>query len=101
MNLWKISILSTAIAVIAAGASPCPTIGASSVEGSPNSPYLSGGGGCNTLITIASNGSVSTTTVNANPYDGVEDTLVGLVNNGPSSVSQITVSGSGIAGWDG
>jgi len=100
MNLWKISILSTAIAVIAAGAT-CPTINATSVEGSPNSPYLTAGGGCNTVITIAANGSVSTATVNPNPYDGVEDTLVGIVNNGTSAISQITVSGSGISGWDG
>jgi hypothetical protein len=101
MNFWKPSLLLTAIAAIAAGASPCPTIGATSFEGSPNSPYLTAGGGCNVIITIAAGGTVSTSTPNSQPYDGIEDTLVGIVNNSSTAVASLTVSGSGISGWDG
>jgi hypothetical protein len=81
--------------------SPCPTVGATSFEGAPNTPYLTAGGGCNTVITIAANGSISTAVVNANPYEGIEDNLVGVVNNSPSVVGSLNITGSNIFGFDG
>ncbi len=79
----------------------CPTIGATSFEGPSNSPYLTAGGGCNTEITIAANGSISTAVVNANPYDGVEDTIVGVINNSSAPVASLNITGSNIFGFDG
>ena len=82
----------------------CPTINLSTVEtGGPpgNQPYLTAGGGCNTLITIAANGSISTSVVNSNAYDGVEDTLVGVINNSSSPVTSLHITGTGIFGFDG
>ena len=100
MRIWLSSMLLTVSAVVAMGASPCPTIGQNSYQGD-NTPYITAGGGCNTLITIAANGSITTTVPNPNPYDGIEDTLVGVVNNGTTPLTQLTLNGSGISGWDG
>jgi hypothetical protein len=63
--------------------------------------YTSNGGGCNTIITFNSNGSVTTTIPNSAPYDGVEDTLVGVVNNTGSVITSFNLSGSGLFGFDG
>jgi hypothetical protein len=41
------------------------------------------------------------TTVNANPYDGSDDTLVGIVNNGTTPLSQLTVTGTEISDFEG
>ena len=79
----------------------CPTIGATSFEGAPNTAYLTAGGGCNVVITIAANGGISTAVVNPNPYDGIEDTLVGVVNNSLSAVTSLAITGTGIFGFDG
>ena len=82
----------------------CPTIGLTTFEtgGSPgNQPYLTAGGGCNILITIDSLGGISTSVVNSNAYDGVDDTLVGVVNNDPNPLTSLSLSGSGIFGFDG
>lgn len=69
-----------------------------------SSAYTSGGAGCNVLITFNSNGSIATTVPNANPYDGVEDTLVGIVNNTASTINSITLASStnsALFGFDG
>ena len=85
--------------------SPCPTAAFSTLEtGGPpgNQPYITAGGGCNVIITFAANGSISTTIVNPNPYDGVEDTLVGIVNNTGAPITSIDLSSSAaIFGFDG
>src|SRR5262245_8121954 len=47
-----------------------------------------GSTGCNTLITINANGTVTFTYPDQNdPYDGNDDNLVGVINNFGSSVS--------------
>jgi len=99
--LCLLTLTSASSLMAAVITSPCPTIGATSVEGAPNAPYLTAGGGCNTVITIAADGSISTAVVNPNPYDGVEDNLVGVVNNSASSVSSLNITGSNIFGFDG
>jgi hypothetical protein len=58
---------------------------------------------CGVLITLNPNGQNPsiTTPGNGNPYDGTEDTLVGIQNNSGGSVSSITLSsGSPIFGFD-
>ena len=66
--------------------------------------------GCGVQINVTSqSGGVataftSTTLGNGNPYDGVEDTLIGITNNSGASISSITLSASSSAdafGWDG
>lgn len=93
--LLTLGTIHTALAI-----SPCPTPGLSSFQGS-NQAYLTAGGACNVVITIAANGSVSTSTLNSNPYDGSDDTLVGVINNSSTPLTQLTVSGSNISGFEG
>ncbi len=57
--------------------------------------------GCNTLITFNPDGSITTTIPNANPFDGADDTLVGILNNGPTTISSIALSGFDIFGFEG
>jgi PEP-CTERM motif len=66
-----------------------------------SSSYVSAGAGCNALITINSNGTVTVTTLNTNPYDGTEDQYVGVQNNSSSSISSLTLTGpTGLFGFD-
>jgi hypothetical protein len=57
--------------------------------------------GCNSLITIDANNTVTITVPDASPYDGSEDTLVGVLNNSATAVSSINLSGLDIFGLDG
>ena len=57
---------------------------------------------CAVLITINPNGSLSfQTDSSVGPFDGVEDTLVGVVNKSGATVFGIFLSGNGIFGFDG
>lgn len=56
---------------------------------------------CNLLITFASDGSVSTSTGPQANYDGVEDALVGVVNNSGHTLASFNLSGPNIFGFDG
>ena len=100
MRIWLSSTLLTVTAVIAAGASPCPSIGHTTYEFNDNQPYVTAGGGCNTLVTVAAGGGITISIVNANPYDGSEDTLVGVVNNSSTPLTSLTLTAAGISSWD-
>lgn len=81
-------------------AAACPDATGPSVSAA----YTSGGAGCNVVITFNANGSITTTIPNANPYDGVEDTLVGVVNNTASAIASFNLSSSSnsqLFGFDG
>jgi hypothetical protein len=52
--------------------------------------------GCNITVTFGGGGSIVTTPGDPNPYDGVEDQLVGIINNSGKTINSITLSGSGI-----
>ena len=59
--------------------------------------------GCNVIITINANGSVTVTTPDANPahgYDGSDDMLVGVVNNSSGALSSMALTGAGIFGFE-
>lgn len=90
----KLLLFSVLAAVPMFATSPCPT-----AINSPSSAYLSTGG-CNVVITFAADGSASTTITNPNPYDGTEDTLVGVLNNSASTITSFNLSGSNIFGFD-
>jgi hypothetical protein len=63
--------------------------------GFPDASHLGSATGCGVLITVNPDGSATVTTpLNGNPYDGVEDTLVGIQNNSGGSFASITISGS-------
>jgi hypothetical protein len=56
---------------------------------------------CNLLITFNANGSITTAIVDPTPYDGIEDQIVGVLNNSSKPISSINLSGSNIFGFDG
>jgi hypothetical protein len=73
---------------MAASAGPCPALG-------------NIGAGCNETITLNLGGTGTVTVNNTSPYDGADDQLVGVVNNTGLTVTSITITGAGIAGFDG
>lgn len=74
---------------------------ASAVSANPPCPQLGFADGCNTIITLNSNGTSTIAITSTAPYDNVEDQLVGVVNNSGSTIFNLTLSGSGIFGFDG
>ncbi len=98
-------LLTLSFGVLGAAASWAGTIcpGGIPTKPFPHSPDAAATG-CNVLITISQTGSVvsATTTVkDASPYDGSEDTLVGVLNNSSITVSSLTLTGTNIFGLDG
>ena len=74
-------------AASAATFTQCPTVGYDT--------------GCAVLFTVNANGSVTTSTDGTQgPFEGVEDTLVGVQNNSAGSLRSLTLSGSGIFGFE-
>lgn len=59
------------------------------------------GSGCNTLITINLNNTVTVTVPDSAPYDGSEDNLVGILNNSVNPLTSLALTGSDIFGLDG
>jgi hypothetical protein len=60
--------------------------------------------GCNVLITINANGTVTVAIQDSNPYENSEDILVGVRNNSSSPVGSVTLTagaGNDIFGFDG
>lgn len=67
----------------------CPAMGAVSGTACNVEIFATGGGGYATIIT------------DPNPYDGIEDTLVGFINNSGGTITSIYLTGSNIFGFDG
>ncbi len=88
---------------------PQPLFSTLSVPITGNGAYeadvAGGANDCNIIITFGVDGSVSTSTTGdaADPYDGQEDQLVGVVNNSGSTITQIFLKNPGtpIFGFDG
>lgn len=67
-------------------------------------PAVGAAPSCDILLVVNSDQTITVTgNSSIGPYDGSDDTLVGIVNNSNSAISSITVSGpgSGLAGFDG
>jgi hypothetical protein len=65
-------------------------------------PAIGAAAGCNLLITINPDGSVDTDVDSTQPpYDNFEDQLVGVQNNFNQIINSISLTGSGIFGFDG
>jgi hypothetical protein len=77
------SVVATAVVTGPASASPSGTC-----------PAVHDATDCGVLVTIAPNGSVSITSPagSGNPYDGNDDTIVGVVNESPATVASITLT---------
>jgi hypothetical protein len=56
---------------------------------------------CNLILTVNSNLTITATVTTELPYDGVEDQLVGVVNNSQTTITSINLSGGNIFGFDG
>jgi hypothetical protein len=87
------------VAALAVPAStPCPQLNANA-----NATYVAAATTtwCNVIITINANGTVSVSIPNSHPYDGVEDTYVGVINNDTSALTSISLTGTNIFGFDG
>lgn len=75
--------------------------GISRASANPPCPQLGHADGCNTIITLNAGGTATINITSAAAYDGVEDQLVGVINNSGAAVGGITLSGSDIFGFDG
>jgi PEP-CTERM motif len=84
---------------IQASGGPCP----SSTGPATSAAYTAAGGLCNVVITFNADGTVTTLITNSNPYDGAEDSLVGIVNDTTSGIPSIDLSSLTLAlfGFDG
>ena len=66
-----------------------------------------GGGGvgnasdCNLLIVFGPSGAINTYFGPQTTYDGIEDALVGVINNTGHTLNSFNISGNGIFGFDG
>ena len=87
-NLLAIGTLMALSAGSLLALGPCPT----STGGLTGAAYTTAGGGCNVIITFNFDGSIVTTVPNANPYDGSDDQLVGIVNLSGSAITTIGLS---------
>lgn len=67
--------------------SPCPAIGASSE--------------CSVVITKSATGTFSLASTGIGPYDGSDDTLIGVINNSATALTSFALSGSNVFGFDG
>ena len=66
----------------------------------PPCPQIGFADGCNQVITLNSGGTAGIALGTPIPYDGIEDQLVGVINNSGQTVGSITLSGFNIFGFD-
>jgi hypothetical protein len=93
-----IAALALAITPVSANAASTPT------PPFTECPAVGAAPSCDILLVVNSDQTITVTgNSSIGPYDGSDDTLVGIVNNSNSAISAITVSGSGsgLAGFDG
>lgn len=68
-------------------------------------PNVIGNGGtatdCNLQVVFGANGGITTQTGPQVNYDGVEDALIGVVNNSGNTLHSFNMSGNRIFNWDG
>jgi hypothetical protein len=79
--VFAVGLLAPAVAL---AGTVCPTVASSGITGTT---------GCDTLLTVNPNGSLSITFPSLAPYDGSDDNLVGIINNSSTPVSAVMLSG--------
>jgi hypothetical protein len=97
-RLLLVAAVLTWVASVALAGSVCPAGTGTNPPGKggpfPHNPD-NAATGCNVVITINANGSVTTTVTDATPYENSEDVLIGVVNNSSTPVGSLTLMGSG------
>lgn len=105
---FKLTLI--AASALAAGwglaAVPAATAGAATAPAPPftQCPAIGNSPGCEILLVVNASNTVSVAgDPSVGPYDGSDDTLVGIVNDSAKPVKAVTVSGpgSGLSGFDG
>jgi hypothetical protein len=98
----KTTVLSFALMALGActawAGSICPA--GNGINPFPHNPDAAATG-CNVVITINADRSVTVTITDTVPYENSEDVLVGVKNNSTSSVPSFALTGSGIFGLEG
>jgi hypothetical protein len=95
-----VGVLAMALASVAVFAGSAPA-GATTGPPFTQCPAVGQDTSCGLLVTINPGGTVSVTSdPSQGPFDGVEDTLVGVQNNAAGFVSNISLSGPSIFGFD-
>ena len=106
----KLTIVATAISVVAAGVSATLShAAAASAAGLPTPPFnecpaIASSPSCEILLVVNPDKTISVIgDPSVGPFDGSDDTLVGIINNSAAPVQAITVSGPGsdLSGFDG
>jgi hypothetical protein len=92
MLLISGTVKASAVTVGSPAFSQCPTVGSAN--------------GCNILITANPDGTFTNAVdPSLQPFDAIDDQLVGFQNNSPSSISSLTLTGSNLSnpifGFDG
>lgn len=91
MKVFFLVLAAAGLSTLASAAplyTECPAVGANT--------------GCAVLITINADGSTNAAIDTLQgPYDGADDTLVGVLNNSAGSVGSLPLSGSNIFGFEG
>jgi len=98
VSLKKAVLVALCGGAFAVAGSICPAgSGAIPFAHSPDSSAT----GCNVVITIPASGAITIVITDSSPYDGSEDTLIGVKNNSSSAVGSLNLTGNGIFGFDG
>jgi lysophospholipase L1-like esterase len=105
----KLRIIAVAASALAAGCGVAAVPVAASAAGPPASPYtqcpaIGASPSCEILLVVNPDNTVSVKNDSSvGPFDGNDDTLVGIVNDSSAAVKAVTVSGpgSGLSGFDG
>lgn len=98
--------ISTLVAGLGLAAAPAEPAGAADAPAAPftQCPAIGSAPSCEILLVVNSDNTVSVYKDPAvGPFDGSDDTLVGIINDSAAAVTAVTVSGpgSGLAGFDG
>jgi len=99
---------SLAVPVLLLGAGCVAFAGSICPAGNGTNPFPhnpdDGASGCNVVITINANGSVTTTVPDTTPYELSEDVLVGVKNNSSTALPSLAITGNNgndVFGFDG
>ncbi len=101
MTKWqilKVAALIFCASALAMAGTICPGAPTGTTFTHPPDPTATG---CNVVITIAANGSISTAIVDATPYESSEDAIIGVKNNSATPVGSLNLTGAGVFGFEG
>ena len=78
------------------------SVAAGTASATPNiCPNIGNDSNCGVIITINPNLSLSFSHTGQGPYDGSDDTLVGVINTSTSTINSLNLTGSNIFGFEG